>query len=131
MRRRVRDGGGSEGRSVMGRIGVEPKGDITPRRKPADFPRVLAYVEGGQTDLRKQSRNVGGVQRSCWCGFRRFRCWLPSSHVQAARTAHADNRVQSNVRWPMLEPDASKGARPVLRGESGGNAALLPDPKKP
>ena len=29
----------------MGRIGVEPSGDIIPRRKPADFPLVLVYVK--------------------------------------------------------------------------------------
>ena len=56
MRRRVEEEGASEGRSVIDRIGVEPSGDITPRRKPADFPLVLAYVNRGQTDLRKQSR---------------------------------------------------------------------------
>ena len=31
MGRRVEDEGGSEGRSVIGRIGVEPPGEITPR----------------------------------------------------------------------------------------------------
>jgi hypothetical protein len=46
MRRRVEEEGASEGRSVMGRIRVEPSGDITPRRKLADFPLVLAYVKG-------------------------------------------------------------------------------------
>jgi hypothetical protein len=40
----------------MGRIGVEPSGDMIPRRKPADFPLVLAYVNREQTDLRKQSQ---------------------------------------------------------------------------
>jgi len=30
----------------MGRIGIEPTGDIIPRRKPADFPLVLVYVKG-------------------------------------------------------------------------------------
>ena len=54
--RRVREEGASESRSVMGRTGVEPQGDIIPRRKPADFPLVLAYVNHGQTDSRKQSR---------------------------------------------------------------------------
>src|ERR1700692_4818555 len=34
---------------------------IIPRRKPADFPLVLAYVNREQTDLRKQSRYVGGA----------------------------------------------------------------------
>jgi hypothetical protein len=40
----------------MGRIRVAPYGKITPRRKPADFPQVLANVNGGPTDLRKQCR---------------------------------------------------------------------------
>jgi hypothetical protein len=42
MGRRVEEEGGSEGRPVMGRIGVEPSGNIISRRKPADFPLVLA-----------------------------------------------------------------------------------------
>ena len=45
-KRRVLEEGASEGRSVMDRIGVEPRGDIIPRRKPADFPLVLVYVKG-------------------------------------------------------------------------------------
>src|SRR4051794_23539351 len=104
----------------MGRIGVEPPGDITPRRKPADFPLVLAYVNREQTDLRKQRRNVGGAQDSCWCGFRRFRGWLSRSNVQVFRKANADDRVPVPVRWPMLEPYAGKLACTVLRGGSGG-----------
>jgi len=43
MRRRVEEEGVSEGRPVMGRIGVEPLGDIIPRRKPADFPLVFRH----------------------------------------------------------------------------------------
>ena len=61
MGQRVKEEGESECRTVMGRIGVGPQGDITPRRKPADFPLVLAYVSREQTALRKQSRNVGGA----------------------------------------------------------------------
>ena len=41
--RRVREEGASEGQPVMGWIGVEPPGDITPRRKPADFPLVFRH----------------------------------------------------------------------------------------
>lgn len=41
----VKEGGGSEGRSVMERIGVEPKpSNITPLRKEADFRRVVPHV---------------------------------------------------------------------------------------
>lgn len=41
MEQWVREGGESECRSVMGRIGVEPGGDITPGDKRADFHQVL------------------------------------------------------------------------------------------
>jgi len=61
MKQRVKEEGASESRPVIGRIGIEPGGDIIPRRQPADFPLVLAYVNREPTDLRKQSRNVGGV----------------------------------------------------------------------
>jgi hypothetical protein len=60
MGRRVKEEGASEGRPVTGRIGIAPSGNIIPRRKSADFPLVLAYVNREQTDLRKQSRYVGG-----------------------------------------------------------------------
>lgn len=40
MEQWVREGGKSEGRSVMGRIGVEPQGKITSRDKRADFHQV-------------------------------------------------------------------------------------------
>ena len=59
MRRRLKEEGPSESQPLIGRIGVEPQGNIIPRRKPADFPLVLAYVNREPTDLRKQSRNVG------------------------------------------------------------------------
>jgi hypothetical protein len=50
-------GGGSKRKPICN--GSDRSCDITPRRKPADFPLVLAYVNRGQTDLRKQCRNVG------------------------------------------------------------------------
>ena len=93
MGRRVKEEGASEGRPVMGRIGIASRGNIIPRRKPAEFPLVLAYVNREQTDLREQRRYVGGVQGPCWCGFRRFRCWLSRSNVQVVRKANADDRV--------------------------------------
>jgi len=123
-RRRVKEEGASEGRPVMGRIGVEPPGDITPRRKPADFPLVLAYVNREQTDLRKQSRHVGGAQRSCWCGFRRFRGWLSRSNVQVVRKPNADNRVPVPVRCQCL----SRMRRKVPVRFLGEGVAVTPSP---
>jgi hypothetical protein len=43
MGRQVKEEGASEGRPVIGRIGMEPLGDIIPRRKPADFPLVFRH----------------------------------------------------------------------------------------
>jgi hypothetical protein len=45
MGRRVEEEGASERRFVMDRIEVEPsvEGDITSRRKPADFPLVFHH----------------------------------------------------------------------------------------
>jgi hypothetical protein len=38
-----------------------------------------------------------------------------------------ENRLRSRGALQLLEPDDGKLSRPVLRGGSGGNAALLPD----
>jgi hypothetical protein len=43
MGRRVQEEGASEGRSVIGRIGIAPPGNIIPRRKSADFPLVFRH----------------------------------------------------------------------------------------
>src|SRR5713226_8949392 len=46
MRMRVEEGGGSEGRPVVGRIGVEEMSRHHPARKRADFRRVLLHENG-------------------------------------------------------------------------------------
>ena len=58
MKRRVEEEGASEGRPVMDRIGVEPPGDITPRRKPADFPLALVYVK-------RLANRLEGAKQKC------------------------------------------------------------------
>ena len=56
MGRRVKDEGGSEGRWVIERRGVEPFGRDHPARKRADFPRVSPHEtvrttgSGGRAD---------------------------------------------------------------------------------
>jgi len=128
MGRRVKEEGASEGRSVIGRIGIELQGDIIPRRKPADFPLVLAYVNREQTDLRKQCRYVGGsvmlLAGAASDGS------VVGSRAVTYRSSSRPMRTTacfSGVRWPMLEPYASKGARTVLRGGGSGDRASLPD----
>ena len=51
MGRRVKDEGGSEGRSVIERIGVEPPRRDHPARKRADFPRVSPHETVRTTGL--------------------------------------------------------------------------------
>jgi len=48
---RVKEEGASESRPVIGRIGIAPSGKIIPLRKQADFPLVLADVNGQQTGV--------------------------------------------------------------------------------
>ena len=55
---RVRDRGGSEGRPVMGRIGVEPQGDITPRESGQTSARSLVTREFGKAT--KEARQMAG-----------------------------------------------------------------------
>jgi hypothetical protein len=50
---RAEDWGESECRPVMGRIGVEPQGDMTSRRKPADFPTVWTHENAQPTGVRQ------------------------------------------------------------------------------
>ena len=57
--------------------------------------------------------------------FRRFRCWLQHSNVEVCCSWQYP--AYRKMRYPMLEPYASKGARPVRRGGSASNGAALPD----
>jgi hypothetical protein len=45
MRRRVKEERASDGRFVIGRTGVEPGGNIIPRRKSADFLMVCTFLK--------------------------------------------------------------------------------------
>src|SRR5208283_2175787 len=60
-------------------------GDITPRRKPADFPPVSAHVNRKSTTQGGKRSTVGGPQWPCWCGLR-----LPSEQSQRGRVGGAD-----------------------------------------
>ncbi len=55
---RVRDRGGSEGRPVMERTGVEPQGDITPRESGQTSARSLVTREFGKAT--KEARQMAG-----------------------------------------------------------------------
>ena len=46
---------------------------------------------------------------------------------QGNTVSYCVDRLRSRGAWQRLEPDEGKLSRPVLRGGSGGNVALLPD----
>src|SRR5947209_14908477 len=68
-RQRVQEEGASEGRSVIDRIGVEPP--ATSPRGESRLTSLWSAVtrEPWPTDLREQSRHVGGGNAR-WCGSR-------------------------------------------------------------
>ena len=88
-----------------------------PARKRADFPRVSAdgnrqpTGSGGKADLTRAATPVVRPPPI-------FGNWHWRSNVQVDPKANGATALRNATqgRCPMLEPDASKGARPVLRG---------------
>jgi hypothetical protein len=78
---------------IMGRIGVERLVGPAATSPCGESWQTSLWCWRTRTVRRKKSRNVSRAQRSCWCGFRRFRCWLSRSNVQVVRKANAGDRV--------------------------------------
>ncbi len=126
----------ANGRSVMGRIGIEPQGDIIPTGNGADFrqvsrhERVCGTFVGGQANERSIC---------CVCGLRLdsvlAQYQLGRMHRQVKRLqVRIVKAVQVNCvagfskgTLKRLEPCAGKLASTVLRGGSGGNVVSSPD----
>jgi len=95
MGQRVKEEGESQRRPVMGRIGVEPPGDITLPRKRADFPLVWHHERTWLTDFRERRRYVGSGN-ACWCGSQPWRqgvCLLQAGIVKVSSSKQAAARV--------------------------------------
>ena len=116
----VKDVGKSEGYAVTAWIAVQ---DL-PHLKRGRIPTGVSSRERWANDLN------GGKQMTADFGLagaplRRNAWLLPSNIVKSVQLYW---RVFPSRRaFEMLEPIALKGARWVLRGEGGGNAAFLPD----
>jgi hypothetical protein len=98
--RRVKEEGASEGRPVMGRIGVERKA-TSPTRKRADFPLVSGHEKAGQTD--QGGRADDGLDVLGWCG-------LP---LKGRRPPRSIVKVRLGETWA-----APRSSRGVSRGLS-------------
>ena len=98
MGRRVEDEGGSEGRSVIGRIGVEPPGEITPRESG---PTSLGCLRTRPSEQPAQETEQM-TAACCWCGLRRVTLAGPRP---------------VSCRWGACAPPGS--ARGFERGLSG------------
>jgi hypothetical protein len=68
MGRRVGDEGGSERRPVIGRRGVEPSGEITPRESGPTSLGCLRTRPSDQLAREAEQRTAA----CCWCGLRRI-----------------------------------------------------------
>ena len=65
---RVKENGKSEGRPVMGRIGIDVARQHHPARKRADFRLVFPHEKTWQTD--KEAKQMT-AEHVCWCSFPR------------------------------------------------------------
>ena len=104
MGRRVKDEGGSEGRSVIERIGV-----ITPRESG---PTSLGCLRTRSSDqLAREAEQMTAA--CCWCGLRRIP--LVSPGPVSCRWGVCPTGSREGP-WERLERHKPKGLRAVLRG---------------
>ena len=119
------DGGGSEGRSVMGRIRIERKRHY-PMRKQADFYLVSRYKRVYRTF-------IGGKTNEC----KSLHVHSPAVnarrlYMSIVKSAQLPNVGRCEGGLPMatferLEPYVGKPTSTVLMGLGSGNGAWLPD----
>ena len=119
MGRRVEDEGGSEGRPVTGRIGVEPSGEITPRESgPTSLGCFVTREPGKPLRETEQMTAACLLVRSPACSARQ----LQTSIVQVV---HCPTGFREGP-CERLERHKRKGLRVVLRGLGSSNAPRLP-----
>jgi len=121
---RVRDAGGSEGRFVMNRIGVQ----TLLHAKAGRLPAGLSSRENLSAKHKQEFVDMtGGCPLARACGLRvSDRSSSPSAYREGLVAFKVSDRVLRGA-FERLEPDAGKLARPVLRGEDDSNVILLPD----
>src|SRR5208282_2992589 len=118
--RRVEEEGGSEGRPVAGRIGVEPSGEITPRESGPTSLWCLRTRPSEQLAWETEQMTAACLLvRSPACSARQ----LQTSIVQVVHLCPTGFRKEPCER---LERHKPKGLRIVLRGLGSSNAPRLP-----
>src|SRR5262245_6506007 len=120
MGRRVEDEGGSDCRSGIGRIGVEPSGKITPRESGLTSLGCLRTRPSDQPAWETEQMTAASLLvRSPACSAR----WPQTSNVQVGRSRPTGSREGP---WERLERHKPKGFRVVLRGLGSSNVPRLP-----
>ena len=132
---RVEDGGRSEGRSVMGRIGVEsPASDrehyqvtTSPHAKAGRLPIQVARHEIVWRTVVGGKANDGGHGPS-WCALQRNECKTAPSVCREVVTGGLNRHSGSyQGAFERLERLDAKVSRAVLRGLGASNGPWLPD----
>lgn len=120
MRWRVEDEGGSEGRPVTVRTGVEPPGEITPRESGPTSLGCLRTRPSEQLAWEAEQMTAACLPvRPPACSARQPR----TSIVQVVCLHPTGSREGP---WERLERHKPKGLRVVLRGLGSSNAPRLP-----
>ena len=119
MGRRVKDEGGSEGRSVIERIGVEPSGEITPRESGPTSLGCLRTRPSEQLAQETEQMTAASLLVR-----------PPADSARRPRTSSCRWGVgptgSREGPWERLERHKPKGLRAVLRGLGSSNAPRLP-----
>jgi hypothetical protein len=121
MGRRVEDEGRSERRPVVGRIGVEPPGEITPLESGLTSLGCLRTRPSEQLTWEAEQMTAA----YCWCGLRRVPLVSPRP-VSCRWSACVRPTGFREGPWERLERHKPKGLRVVLRGLGSSNAPRLP-----
>ena len=124
MGRRVEDEGRSECRPVIGRIGVEPPGEITLRESGLTSLGCLRTRPSEQLTWEAEQMTAA----YCWCGLRRTPLVSPRP-VSCRWSACVRPTGFREGPWERLERHKPKGLRVVLRGLGSSNAPRLPGGK--
>jgi hypothetical protein len=121
----VKDGGESEGRPVVGRIGVEP-GECAVRA--VFLSRSLVTRKFGEPFSRGKANDGSSVLAGAPSSATKVHIVAPSVYREVTAGDNVCCSASYRGAFEWLERSDTKVSRAVRGGRGGGNAALLPNP---